>query len=199
MKTVKIALIIVLSVFILAFVGRLAVLRSLRHRTPPAPSSTARSGTQRADGVLDDDERNAINAILDKRPGFQPKLEGKKTEWSELAQLNYRTGKATPAIKELESATIKIPGFIVPLTDDFVDFSEFLIVPDPQACIHAPAPPPNQILYVKLDHDLPAAMSAYPFWFYGKLKVVKIKSFYGSVSYTLNVQRMQYFPYDASY
>ena len=42
-------------------------------------------------------------------------------------------------------------------------------------------------------------MSGDPFWFHRKLSIVKTKSFYGSVSYTLTVQRMEYYEYGAGY
>ena len=48
---------------------------------------------------------------------------------------------------------IEIEGFVAPLewkNNDLI--SEFLLVPFFGSCIHAPAPPANQIIYIK-DHD----------------------------------------------
>jgi uncharacterized protein len=70
---------------------------------------------------------------------------------------DYRGEGGPPAVqaqdfnvnKSLEGATVRLPGFIVPLEgvkDGSV--SEFLLVPYFGSCIHVPPPPPNQIVYV---------------------------------------------------
>jgi hypothetical protein len=44
---------------------------------------------------------------------------------------------------------IRIAGFVVPLSFDQTETSEFLLVPYVGACIHVPPPPPNQIILVR--------------------------------------------------
>jgi hypothetical protein len=111
--------------------------------------------------------------------------------WGRLSKMDYSTGRIPASVKQLESKIIRIPGFIVPLTDDWDSFDEFLIVPDPQACIHVPPPPPNQIVYVKTKKKLPASLMDYPLWFQGKLKIVNTNSDFGRAGYQLTLQRME--------
>jgi uncharacterized protein len=116
-----------------------------------------------------------------------------KLTWKDLEGLDYLTGKMSARIKGLNNQVVKIPGYIVPLTDDLESFNEFLIVPDPQACIHFPPPPPNQILYVKTKKNLPINITFYPFWFQGRLEAVSTFSEFGKVSYRLTLQRLEAF------
>jgi hypothetical protein len=116
--------------------------------------------------------------------------------WKDLEGLDVDTGRITPELKALDSQIVKLPGFMVPLTDNLESFREFLIVPDAQACIHMPPPPPNQILYVSAKKDIPIGLTLYPFWFQGKLELMPTNSKYGRVSYTLTLQRLSYFQTD---
>ena len=53
---------------------------------------------------------------------------------------------------EMNNKKIRIPGFIVPV--DFGDtqvVTRFLLVPYFGACIHEPAPPPNQTIYAEFE------------------------------------------------
>ncbi|MCI0605320.1 DUF3299 domain-containing protein [bacterium] len=111
--------------------------------------------------------------------------------WKDLEGLDYLTGKISPEIQKLNNHSVKIPGYIVPLTDDLDSFNEFLIVPNPQACIHFPPPPPNQMLYVKTKKNLPISITFYPFWFQGKLETVSTISEFGKVGYRLTLQRLE--------
>ena len=111
--------------------------------------------------------------------------------WHDLLLLDYKRAKVPAKLKELESRTVKLAGFIVPLTDDYGPFDEFLIVPDQMACIHAPPPPPNQMLYVKTKKDLPIELTFYPLWFYGRLSVLKTDSIYGSIGYGFKLQKLE--------
>lgn len=54
---------------------------------------------------------------------------------------------------ELDGKDVQLAGFVAPLTfvDDFV--TEFLLVPYFGACIHVPAPPPNQTIMVTIDKE----------------------------------------------
>jgi hypothetical protein len=114
-----------------------------------------------------------------------------RLRWKDLQGLDHLTGKMSAQIKKHNQQTVKIPGYIVPLTDDLESFNEFLIVPNPQACIHFPPPPPNQMLYVKTKKNLPISITYYPFWFQGKLEAVSTYNEFGKVSYKLTLQRLE--------
>ena len=107
-------------------------------------------------------------------------------DWRKLRELNYQTGKMSADIRRLNGKAVKIPGFMVPLEDEQEAVTEFLLVPYPQACIHVPAPPPNQIVHVKMNRGQKAKVYYYePIWAYGQLKIQKATSIYAESSYTL--------------
>ena len=49
---------------------------------------------------------------------------------------------------DILGADIRVPGYVLPLAFDGRKVTEFLLVPTVGACIHTPAPPPNQIVHV---------------------------------------------------
>ena len=109
-----------------------------------------------------------------------------KMDWRMLRELNYRTGKVTPALKALEGKTVRIPGYMVPLEDEAEIVNEFLLVPYVGACIHTPPPPPNQIVQVKMNSSKKVKMSFWdPIWIEGKLVIQTVKSPYGDVGFQL--------------
>lgn len=115
--------------------------------------------------------------------------------WEMLRQLDYRSGKAPPAIKYLHGKRVRIPGFIVPLSDHIAVLKEFLLVPDPQACIHVPPPPPNLIVYVKLRRAIPYREAFNPAWVNGTLYILDTKSQFGTASWRMDGRQLKrYFP-----
>lgn len=109
---------------------------------------------------------------------------GVEVDWRLLGQMDYISHKATTELEQLNNKQIKIPGFMVPLEDDMKKVKEFLLVPTPQACIHVPPPPPNQMIYVIMKDGVEAAVGV-PIWVYGKLKLNTKNSQYGEVSFEL--------------
>lgn len=110
-------------------------------------------------------------------------LSGVEVDWRLLGDMDYITGKASSELSALNGKPVKIPGFMVPLEDEQRDVVEFLLVPSPQACIHVPPPPPNQMVYVKMKRGAEVAMG--PIWVYGTLNLVTKKSMYGDASFEL--------------
>ncbi len=106
-------------------------------------------------------------------------------DWRTLGELDYIANKPTPQLLKLDGQRVKIPGFMVPLEDNQRLVTEFLLVPSPQACIHVPAPPPNQMVYAKMKKGVPAAHG--PIWIYGQFKISTQKSQYGDASFELEV------------
>lgn len=106
--------------------------------------------------------------------------------WRDLLQFDYKTGEIPPSLKELQGRGVRIPGFIVPLEGDQDTVSEFLLVPTLGACVHVPAPPPNQIVHVKLpkgksfDGDIYNAV-----WVTGTLQISNFKSELADASYSM--------------
>lgn len=105
-------------------------------------------------------------------------------DWRNLGELDYTTQIAPEGLKKRDNTRVKIPGFMVPLEDNSKQVTEFLLVPSPQACIHVPAPPPNQMVYVKMKEGAQAAAFG-PIWVYGQFRIVTQKSQYGEASFEL--------------
>jgi len=102
----------------------------------------------------------------------------------------------TQPVQDLDGQFVKLPGFVVPLeSDEGGMLSEFLLVPYYGACIHTPAPPPNQIVYVTLEepYDLTDIWDAY--WIIGTLEVKPYMGTMADTVYRLKGQRVENYIY----
>lgn len=117
-----------------------------------------------------------------------------EVDWNNLAQLDYTTHVAPDELKKHDGTRVRIPGFMVPLEDNSrKKITEFLLVPSPQACIHVPAPPPNQMVYVKMKSEgVDAAFG--PIWVYGDFSITTKGSQYGDASFELISDKIE--PYE---
>lgn len=107
-----------------------------------------------------------------------------KLTWEQLRGLDYQTGKMPADLKKYDGAVVRVPGFVIPLEDSDRAVSEFLLVPFPMACIHVPAPPPNQIVHVKMDKGRKIPFDFYePVWMQGRLKIQRTENMYTESSY----------------
>lgn len=89
-----------------------------------------------------------------------------------------------PVVPELHGLTVKLPGYIVPLTiDDNSRITEFLLVPYFGACIHVPPPPSNQIVYVQSEGGVALGDMWQPYWIEGLLSVESFSSDMGDTGY----------------
>ena len=98
--------------------------------------------------------------------------------------------------EQLDGASVKIPGFIVPLDvgkDGLV--TEFFLVPYFGACIHVPPPPPNQIVYVKSDKGLALDSIYEAYWVTGKMKVARKNTQLGAAAYSLAAHKVEIYKY----
>lgn len=110
-------------------------------------------------------------------------------DWRLLGTLDVRTGAPGDSLRKLVGRRVRVPGFIVPL-EDFQDRAkEFLLVPYFGACIHLPPPPPNQLVYVKMRGTTPLSWWA-PVWVEGVLRVITVKSIYGSAGFQMDGERI---------
>jgi uncharacterized protein len=107
-----------------------------------------------------------------------------KVDWQTLGAFDYVTGQSTGELPKLDGHNVRIPGFMVPLEDNQNEVTEFLLVPTPQACIHVPPPPPNQMVLVKMK-DKPAAIPSGPIWVYGELNLKSKRHAYGESSFSM--------------
>ncbi len=140
-------------------------------------------------------------------------------EWDELMPLEDRAkfnmappvpqhdylGEAGPAAqqpmnfnvnKELNGLNVKLPGFIVPLDigkDGLV--SEFFLVPYFGACIHVPPPPPNQIVYVKMQKGIALDSIYEAYWITGKMSIQKKSTRLGAAAYMVAADKVEIYKY----
>lgn len=110
--------------------------------------------------------------------------EYKEVDWRKLGELDFVSGVASEDLKSSDGKKVKIPGFMVPLEDNSAHVTEFLLVPSPQACIHVPPPPPNQMVYVKMDNDK-YRVEYGPIWIYGTLQLTAKRHQYGESSFQM--------------
>ncbi len=102
-----------------------------------------------------------------------------ETDWNMLRKLNYETGERPADLGSLDGKPIKVPGFVVPLDDDDTGLSEFLLVPSPQACVHVPPPPPNQMIMVRMKSGKAPKRSWGPVWIMGTLHIASSDTQFG--------------------
>ena len=83
------------------------------------------------------------------------------------AELKRRNG----ALREdLNGELVRIPGYALPLEFSDRGVTEFLLVPYVGACIHAPVPPANQIVYVTAEKPFQLKGLYKPVWITGRVE-----------------------------
>jgi uncharacterized protein len=105
-------------------------------------------------------------------------------DWVMYRELDLATGRPTERIAALDGKRVRSPGFMVPLEDNRAEVTEYLLVPNAQACIHAPPPPANQMIYVRMVGS-PAKMIYGPVWVEGTLRVSSQTHQYGNAGFQI--------------
>lgn len=115
--------------------------------------------------------------------------------WNDLYEHDYKTGKTTDKLKSVDGKKVKIAGYVVPLADEYFVLNEFLLVPNAQACIHVPPPPPNLIIHVKLGDPLPIEKVYNPAWIEGNFEIETSRSIHGDSSFKINDATLDEYKY----
>jgi hypothetical protein len=134
--------------------------------------------------------------------------EGERAHFTAVAPApvhDYRGEGGPPAVqaqdfnvnKTLEGATVRLPGFIVPLdaVKNNGGVSEFLLVPYFGSCIHVPPPPPNQIVYVHNTRRASIESIYEAYWITGKLHLQTKTTRLGSTAYELSAEKIEVYKY----
>jgi hypothetical protein len=137
--------------------------------------------------------------------------EGERSHFTAVAPApvhDYRGEGGPPAVqsqdfnvnKSLEGATVRLPGFIVPIEpvkNDGTEHapSEFLLVPYFGSCIHVPPPPPNQIVYVHASKRAGIESIYDAYWITGKLHLQTKTTRLGSTAYELSADKIEVYKY----
>jgi hypothetical protein len=108
----------------------------------------------------------------------------KVVDWGMYRQYDPSSGGIPVALQALDGQKIRSPGFMVPLEDNRAQVTEFLLVPNPQACIHAPPPPSNQMVYVRMVAGSAKTLFG-PVMVEGTLRVSSQTHQYGTASFQI--------------
>lgn len=76
---------------------------------------------------------------------------------------------ATKVNTALDGASVKLPGYIIPLEMGANGVTTFILVPYVGACIHVPPPPPNQLVFVSTQTPWPSDNLWDAVWVSGQL------------------------------
>lgn len=104
-----------------------------------------------------------------------------------LKELMRELLELAPVNKELAGRMIKLPGFALPIEHDGDKVTEFLLLPYHGACLHVPAPPANQIVYVRIPGGTTAASKVYDtVWVTGRLSIEHIENDMAESGYVMD-------------
>lgn len=98
---------------------------------------------------------------------------------------------ATKLNEALDGATIRMPGFVVPLELTADGVTEFMLVPYVGACIHVPPPPANQLVVVTARDPWPGDALWDPVWVTGVLRTRLQSTELAQAGYALRAEAME--------
>ena len=97
-------------------------------------------------------------------------------------------------VLKFDGQAVKLAGFVVPLEfNDEQVITEFFFVPFFGACVHVPAPPPNQIIYVRNANGFKLDALYNPIWVSGILSASLIENDIAISAYTLDMASFEYY------
>lgn len=145
---------------------------------PPAPPKLRSFLTQRT-GPVD------LGSVPDDGlPAPAPLPEGR---WMSTPR---KSDGPVPVVESLHGKRVHIGGYVVPLDFDATTIKEFLLVPFVGACIHVPPPPPNQIIYVKVEKGFDVRGSFDPVYVTGTLQVMMTFTGLAETGYSLDAEKV---------
>lgn len=101
---------------------------------------------------------------------------------------------STRVIPEMDGKDIKIPGFVVPVeVNEEQKITSFFLVPFFGACLHAPPPPPNQIIYIEATEGVEIVNLYDAVWVSGKLSAEMFEDQIATSAYTMQLDNFEYF------
>ena len=91
----------------------------------------------------------------------------------------------------LDGQMLSISGFMVPLDNDRRSTHQFLLVPYQGACIHTPAPPPNQVISVYSERDARRYHNWQPVTITGRMNVATDTTALAEAGYVMQLERIE--------
>jgi hypothetical protein len=139
--------------------------------------------------------------------GWNPEQQMESLNLNELADNDPKAREILRKIREmwdsapvnpkLDNRRVRIPGFAVPLDGEKDKAREFLLVPYFGACIHAPAPPANQVIHVVVDKSVKTVKLSPALWISGTMRTVHSDTRMGASGYEMTVDKVE--PYKLEY
>ena len=115
-----------------------------------------------------------LNALPDSDPRVQEIMLELREAWDKA-----------PVNPRMDGATVRLPGYVVPLEEVKGELQEFLVVPYFGACIHSPPPPANQIVHVAGARAPKGLRTMDAVWVTGVLKAQRLDSVMGVSGYQI--------------
>lgn len=121
-----------------------------------------------------------LNELGDNDPKAREMLQKVREMWDKA-----------PVNPKLDNRRVRIPGFVVPLDGERDKAREFLLVPYFGACIHAPAPPANQVIHAVVDKAVSTVKLAPAMWISGTMRTVRSDTRMGVSGYEMTVDKVE--------
>jgi len=94
-------------------------------------------------------------------------------------------------VPDFDGRQVRVPGFVVPLEYDGAQrVTEFFLVPYFGACIHMPAPPPNQIIFISMAGGFDLKSIYEPYVVEGQMHVSMTHRDIGISAYSLTADQV---------
>ena len=97
-------------------------------------------------------------------------------------------------VHDYDGERVRLPGYVLPLDFAGTSIQEFLLVPYVGACIHVPPPPPNQIVYVKIEEGIEVRGMFEPVWVTGTFDTASISNELADIGYRIDAELVE--PYE---
>ncbi len=98
---------------------------------------------------------------------------------------------ATKLNTALDGASVKLPGYIIPLESGADGVTSFVLVPYVGACIHVPPPPPNQLVFVTTATPWPSDNLWDAIWVYGRLSARLQSTEIAEIGYQIEAENIE--------
>lgn len=107
-------------------------------------------------------------------------------DWNVLSELDLFDHSKTARLAALDGQMVVLPGYLIPLDDDFERATEFLLVPYFGACTHVPPPPENQMVLVRFQEKIDLNPYGWdPVWVAGRLHIGDSEMAFGSAAFQM--------------
>ena len=128
-----------------------------------------------------------VNELGDNDPKAREALQKMREVWDKA-----------PANPKINNKRVSIAGFVVPLDGEREKTREFLLVPYFGACVHAPAPPANQVIHVTLSKSASSIKLTPAALLYGTIRVLQSDTKLAVTGYEMTVDKVEPYKPDDS-